>query len=392
MRVPAPVDQIQAQLAQHLPILRPAQARGLALWVYGAVLAHSACQSAVIAALQLWGPYHALRQRLREWLYDGQDKAAPCRTELEVERCFAPLLGWVLAWWQGRDLALAIDATTRGAQVTVLAVSVLYRGCAIPVAWAVRPGNTPGPWMGAILALLDQLHPAVPAGLRVLVLADRGLWSPRLWAHIRKLGWHPLLRVQNHIRVAPDGHQPCTAQDLVRPGWAWVSRARLGTPKRRRLGVTLIVVWSTDQKEPWSVVTDLPPSQAGVSWYALRMWVELGFRVLKSLGWHWQRTRRCDPRRVARHWLVLALASLWVLAYGTRLEDAQRLGRPPARLRRPPGPPPQARPRRISLFRRGLHGLQQCLAQGRPWRRLWLAPEAWPQPPPALTLCGHPQR
>jgi hypothetical protein len=69
-------------------------------------------------------------------------------------------------------------------------------------------------------------------------------------------------------------------------------------------------------------VTDLPPARVGVSWYALRMWVELGFRALKAVGWQWQHTRRTDPRRTARHWLVLAVATLWVLAHGTRAEDA----------------------------------------------------------------------
>ena len=67
-----------------------------------------------------------------------------------------------------------------------LVVSVLYRGSAIPVAWAVLPGNAPGAWMGPILRLLRRLRPAVPPGWTVLVLADRGLWSPRLWRRIRE--------------------------------------------------------------------------------------------------------------------------------------------------------------------------------------------------------------
>jgi hypothetical protein len=389
MRVPREVYPIERALAARFAHLRPAQVRGLALWVCGTVQAQSACQSAVLAALLLHGHYHALRQRLREWLYDGRDKAAPCQAQVAVERCFAPLLGWVLGWWQGRELALAIDATTRGAALTVLAVSVLYRGSAIPVAWAVLPGNTPGPWLARILGLLRRLRPAVPRHWTVLVLVDRGLWSPRLWRHLRHLGWHPLLRLQNHMTIAPDGRERCAARTLVRPGQAWVGRGRLGSPKRARLSVTLIVVWTADQDAPWAVATDLAPARVGVSWYALRMWVELGFRALKGLGWQWQRTRRTDPRRAARHWLVLAVATLWVLAHGTRAEDAARLGRPPARLRTPPPPAAPTRPRRLSLFRRGVPWLRQALARGRLWRRLWLAPEPWPQPPPGLTIAYH---
>src|SRR5687767_8588877 len=107
MHVPRELYPIEQVLAEHLPHLRRPQRRGLALWVLGAVLAQSACQSAVIAALLRWAPYHALRQRLREWLLDGGDKATPCATQVEVERCFAPLLAWMLSWWRGRELALA---------------------------------------------------------------------------------------------------------------------------------------------------------------------------------------------------------------------------------------------------------------------------------------------
>src|SRR5436853_908596 len=231
MHVPRELYPIERALAEHLPHLRGPQRRGLALRVLGAVLAQSACQAAVLAALLPWAPYHALRQRLREWLLDGADKAVPCAAQVDVERCFAPLLRWVLGWWQGRELALAVDATAHREDVVALVVSVLYRGSAIPVAWAVLPGNVPGPWLGTILRLLRRLRPAVPPGRTVLVLADRGLWSPRLWKRIRRLGWHPLLRVQRRTTIAPDGRERCPAGALVGP--ARRGSAAVGSAGRR---------------------------------------------------------------------------------------------------------------------------------------------------------------
>ena len=50
---------------------------------------------------------------------------------------------------------------------------------------------------------------------------------------------------------------------------------------------------------------------------ACRVWVEQGFRALKSLGWHWERTRRTDLDRIARHWLVLAMSVIILLAVGS---------------------------------------------------------------------------
>jgi hypothetical protein len=291
------------------------------------------------------------------------------------------VMAWLMEWWHAHDLALAVDATLHGDRVTGLVVSVLYRGSAIPVAWHILPANQPGAWMPSILRLLRQLRPVIPASLRVLVLADRGLWSPRLWKRIRDLGWHPLMRIQDTTTFTPAGHDRMRSRTLVQPGQAWVGRGRLGTPKKRQLSVTLIVVWIADQKHPWVVVTDVAPARVGVSWYALRMWIELGFRALKGVGWKWEHTRRTNPERIARYWLILAVATLWTLATGTRVEDAAQLGVPPARLQTPPEREWHGRPRIVSVFGLGLRRLQHQLGRGRLWTRLWLRPDPRPDPP-----------
>ncbi len=78
-------------------------------------------------------------------------------------------------------MALAIDATTHRDRLSAVVISVLYRSSAIPVAWHILPGNRPGPWIAPTLDLLSLLGPVVPKNKTVLVLTDRGLWSPRLW-------------------------------------------------------------------------------------------------------------------------------------------------------------------------------------------------------------------
>jgi hypothetical protein len=389
VRVPREVSQVETTITTFLPHLRPAQRLGLALWVYGAVLAGSACQVAVIAALLPLGTTeHALRQRLREWLYAGTDKAAPCGVALDVTTCFAPLLRWVLAWWRGDALPLAIDATALGDKLVVLSVSVLYRGCAIPVAWQVLPGNRPGAWVPPILALLARLAPAVPADRTVLVQTDRGLWSRRLWDGIRAHGWHPLMRVQQTITFAPHGQRRGPVRPLVPgPGHAWVGTGVAFKDRAVRRPGTLLVVWDADQAAPWVLLTDLPPHAVGTLWYGLRTWIELGFRALKGMGWHWERTRRTDPDRAARHWLVLAVATLWVLAYGTRAEDAAWHGVAPANLRTAPDPPPPDHVRTLSVFARGLGQLRwQLLRMRRLWNHIWLSPQAWPSPAADLVV------
>ena len=60
--------------------------------------------------------------------------------------------------------------------------------------------------------------------------------------------------------------------------------------------------------------------------------------------------------RVARHALVLAVATLLAVAYGTRHE----------------GRPPDAAPRRFSLLRQGAACLRRL------WARVWLLPTPGP--------------
>jgi hypothetical protein len=382
VRLPAPCYPLAETVALQFPDLRPAQRRGLVLWVYGAVLAKSACEAVVVTALCGLGSYYTIRQYLREFLRDGAAKRRPCQTELQVSACFVPLLRWLLSLWQGRELLLAIDVTTHQDRLTAIVVSVLYRGRAVPIAWHILPGNQKGAFLPPLLELLTTLAPAVPRGQRVVVLTDRGLWSPRLYRQLRQLHWHPVMRVQTDVRVYLGKARSCAAASLTpQPGQAWLGRAVVHKQRAQRLWLTVAVVWTAGHKEPWVLFTDLPPRVVGVMWYGLRMWIECGFRDLKSFGWDWEHSRRTDPTRVARHWLVLAVASLWVLAAGSAAEDA---GQP---LQGPPLARTGQRP--VSVFQRGLAALLNSFLAHRPVLTLWLRPERWPVPASDLQITYH---
>jgi hypothetical protein len=56
----------------------------------------------------------------------------------------------------------------------VLGVSVVYRGCAIPVAWPVLPATEKHAGRGEWLRMLRQVRAVVARRFFVIVLADRG--------------------------------------------------------------------------------------------------------------------------------------------------------------------------------------------------------------------------
>ena len=225
MRLPRECYQMQKTIETHLPHLTQSQLTGLAWWVCGTILAGSACQNAVASALSTRGNWNNLRQYLREWLYDGGDRARPCKTELDVSLCFAPLLRWVLAWWRSGRLALAVDPTLKGDDTTAIVISVVYRGCAIPVAWRILRANQRGAWMDPIVELLQALAPAVPREMTVVVLCDRGLASPKLWKQILAQGWHPYMRYPKNVTFCAEGGRRLPARAFVpRPDTAWIGR------------------------------------------------------------------------------------------------------------------------------------------------------------------------
>jgi len=369
----------------HLPQLSKPQATGLALWSVGMVLARSCALSAVatLLAVGVGRKANTVRQQLREFCYEAQAKRGAKRQALEVESCFAPLLGWVLSWWEGQQLALAIDATALGARFVVLTVSVVYRGCAIPVAWTVLAGNTKHAWRGEWLRLLRQLRPAIPATWTVIVLADRGLYARWLYRRIVRLGWHPFLRINTGGTFRPQASNRFQPLRSFAPhtGTRWQGRGTAFVSRPCRLNCTLLACWEEGYKDAWFILTDLPPESSEACWYGLRAWIEQGFKITKRGGWQWQRTRMTDPERAARLWLAVAVATLWLLSVGgeaeasvppSTLPDVTEFLSPARRQRR------ATRLRLVSIFRQGWNLILGALLNQRRLPTGRFVPEPWP--------------
>jgi len=370
----------------HLPHLSKPQATVLALWSAGMVLARSCAltAAATFLAVGLGRKANSVRQQLREFWYEAEAKRGGPRQELNVESCLAPLLGWVLSWWEGNQPALAVDATALGARFVVLTVSVVYRGCAIPVAWTVLAGNTKHAWRGEWLRMLRQVRPAVPPTMTVIVLADRGLYARWLYRRIVRLGWHPFLRINAGGTFRPQAHNRFQSLRTLapQPGTRWQGRGTAFVSRPCRLDCTLLACWEEGYKEAWFILTDLPPESSDACWYGLRAWIEQGFKVTKRGGWQWQRTRMTDPERAARLWLAVAVATLWLLSVGGEAEEAippgtfldltAALGR--ARRQRR-----ATRLRLVSIFRQGWNLILVALLNGRRLPTGRFVPEPWPR-------------
>jgi hypothetical protein len=354
------LSQWMAIVSKQLPNLTRSQARVLGAYSYGMVMTGHCGQTFVsdyLAELEHDSAAN-VSERLREWCYDAADKRGQHRQQVQLEQCFAPLLRWVLAWWaiDQTSLILVCDASYLSDRFIVLSISVVYRACALPVAWKIVPANTPGSWQPHWLKLLEHLAPAVPASWQVLVLTDRGLYAKWLFLGIVAQGWHPLLRIraQGLFRLSPHARWRQLNTLVKRKDCFWAEQVTCFHNAPGQLDCTLLAAWSAGHLEPWLLISDLSPAEAQLSWYAMRAWIECGFKDFKRGGWRWEQTKMTRPERAERLWFVMAVATLWVLSVGGEA-DARRVALTGVKA-----------PRELSCFSQGLNRIRAACDRSEP--------------------------
>jgi hypothetical protein len=228
------------------------------------------------------------------------------------ETCFVPLLGGVVAPWEGTPLALALDATTVGTRLTVWALSVVYRGWAIPVAWTVLAATAQHAWRRERLRMLRLGGRAIPRSWTVLGLAERGWYARWLFRRITRLGWPPFVCITPGGTFRPPGHERgVPLKTLVpAPGTPWQGTGIACQGRHRPRHCPLLARWEAGYQEPWLLLTALPPETRTACWYGLRAWSAQGVKITKRAGWQWQRAHMTKPERAARRWLAVAVATL----------------------------------------------------------------------------------
>lgn len=385
MTRPAGLSQWVETVSIHMPHLSQPVATVLALWSFGLVMTKSCGLTTVAGFLAdlLEQQENTVRQRLREWYCDAADKRGQKRRQLAVADSFVPLIRWVLSAWPSDEkrLALAMDATTLAQLFTVLTVSVVYRGCAIPVAWVIVPAMAKSAWKPHWLALFQRLQGSIAPDWTVIVLADRGLYAHWLYQQIVHLGWHPYLRINANGKFRLEDANDWQLLSILVPqvGAAWCGRVICF--KAHPLPCTLLTCWQAGYADPWLIITDVTAEQADVCWYSLRTWIECGFKDTKRGGWQWQQTRMTDPERASRLWLAVAVATLWVVSVGGEADATQ----PASNLEALPEThiarrrtTKRSRPRLLSCFRRGTLLILASFIQGPPRLYGRFYPEPWP--------------
>jgi DDE family transposase len=241
-----------------------------------------------------------------------------------------------------------LDDTQQTTHCTLSTLALDYGGRAIPLAWCRWSGRLHGRYWAQIDGLLQHAQQILPAHVQPVVLADRGLASPKLIQLIQQRGWDYLVRVQRDTTLRTDARRRSPRVHLGelidRPGQPSVTRDGwiFG---RGDLWAHTAVVWQRGYQEPWLLVSNLDLGAAMAELYAQRMHVEALFRDAKSGGFEWELSRVLRADRAQRLLLGLMIAVLCAVLLG---EASIRAGEIPAYGRRQHA---------VSLLRRGLDWL-----------------------------------
>jgi len=220
------------------------------------------------------------------------------------------------------DLLVSFDWTDLGSYKVLMAAACL-KGRAIPLLWAVIPATQLELQMTATEeALLWQLRQLLPAGLRPVILADRGFAKTSLVRLCRRLGMGYLIRLNAELYVRARRFQGSLARLPLKPG---VRRFWREVTCRKRQGVVqnVVIYWQRGlperRNEPWFLATNLEGTPRElVALYGRRMEIEEFFRDGKNprngLGLRHLRVHRAD--RLERLLLIVAIAYILTCGVG----------------------------------------------------------------------------
>jgi len=279
--------------------------------VVGLIQAESVKLTAWVPFVQGRARYaQSTQRRFRRWLGNHRIEVAPL---------YGPLIARALREWGRHTLYLALDTSLLWNQYCLVRLSVVYRGRAIPIAWEVIEHGSSSVTHAAYEALLDVVPPLLPAGVKVVFLADRGFADTDLLAHLRRLGWHFRIRIKATFTVMRPGQPTCKVEDFaLAPGRALflhnvaITAGPFGP-------VSLALARHTSTGEDWYIVSDEPTTVHTFEEYGRRFDIEENFLDDKSNGFQLESSLVRDADALTRLCFVVAVATLYLVAQGTQV-------------------------------------------------------------------------
>jgi hypothetical protein len=222
------------------------------------------------------------------------------------------------------SITVAMDWTSFDAdgQTTIMLSLLCGHGRATPLVWlTVETATLKARRNDYEYQVLVRLAEALPAEVRVRIVADRGFGDQKLYRVLtEELKFDFVIRFRGNIMVtAANGEARAGADWVGAGGRARVLRAATVTAAGYEVGA-VVCVQAKGMKEPWclAVSTAGEPARALINLYAKRWGIECAFRDTKDLrfGMGMSAMHISTPDRRDRLWLINAFAVVLLTLLG----------------------------------------------------------------------------
>ena len=194
----------------------------------------------------------------------------------------------------------------------------------MPLGWEVIEHGSSSVTHAAYEALRDAVPPLLPAGSKGVLLADRGFAETELLAQLRRLGGHFRIPIKATFSVPRRGQPPGKVEEFVlAPGRALFLHRVAITPEP--FGpVSLALARHRRTGAYWYIVSEEATSVQTFAEYGRRFAIEENFLDDKAKGFQLESSLVRAADALTRLCLVLAVATLYLVAQGTQGVAAQK--------------------------------------------------------------------
>lgn len=324
------------------PFLIPTQATNLALLVSAILKKRTLCLSELARAYpvpeerRVASPKHCLLHRLKRlWRFANNDRVNALEVQLAfvahtLARVGFPRLVGLAVDWTMFDTVMPSGQRIR---YQVLRIAIPRKGRALPLLQLAYDRDHLPPKRSqnqleqdALLAVVE----ALPAGVRPLILADRGFCRASFLAWLEYQNLDYVVRLCKGACITdPDQKGWKLGEEGLKPGqlrFCCGVRYGLYHGRPRELFVNVALCWKLPKsrsrdprrrfpEEPWYLATSLEDPRSAANWYWQRGWIEQSFKDAKS-RFGLARVQVSSPERLCRLLMALTIALSWLTLMG----------------------------------------------------------------------------
>jgi len=230
---------------------------------------------------------------------------------------FLPFIQSLLIKIGLKKMVFAIDDSLVGRGCICLMINLIYKHCALPLAFTVVRGKKGHLPEDTHVKLVNKLHPLIPESTEeVILLGDGEFDGITLQQTVSDFGWKYVSRTSYNITIyADDEPFPIETLAAMLPQGCYKKLSNCTITQKKYGPVTAIAWWGENHDEPLFLVSNFKSASKACEYYSMRFTIETFFSDQKSRGFKIDKSHLSSPKRLTRLLYASCLAYLWVIFF-----------------------------------------------------------------------------